>query len=396
MSRPRPGVHSAGLKIDPDRVSPLSTERTLSQAAPRVKRQRVEVVLDINARTPTPSLHGIPVRATRSVRQSATTASSSTGRSIASSSSRSIKREIISLEDDEVDELAESMSDLGTTVRAAFNMAKWKDDLRALYSADCPLSEKDVGARLKILFAELPDEPTKKIASEYAGDHARKRRKTIESELKSTQAQLAKLQSKAAVFDEKFYQAEHESDVKNSKLTRVKSVSALVDGFVGGSAGPSTRNAGGRLRRSEPHLDTRADEPPQNFDAPIIVNGYLQEVQRKYNAICVKGVGVRPTVKKDWKIWSLTPKPREGEDAAAFCSTTDVMEAPPHLTCTKCKEGPRLLRGFPTDPTKARVVQPRCLYTMKLQGITEASRVYDDSYSTKILRRGVHFRLGVH
>lgn len=96
----------------------------------------------------------------------------------------------------------------------------------------------------------------------------------------------------------------------------------------------------------------------------LIVNGFLTDIVKEHDAI-----------------W-LGPQKSNADDAGEnvryrFCTTADSvkmrlhhlapyqsticigMQAPPDLTCDRCKQGPREMRGFPMDPTSPGFVQPK-------------------------------------
>ncbi|VDB90671.1 unnamed protein product [Peniophora sp. CBMAI 1063] len=362
MSLSRSGVQKHEVKRLPDSDSDSDEEST--SVASRVKRQRVEVVLDINARRTT-----------------------------------SLKRERSqSVECIAGPSLSRRRVDDGPPHGAPFDMKKWKENLRKLYSPDCALLDDDVRARLKDLLAKLPDKQTQKDAMDYVAvlgdvvrenaqaeyDGAQEQADGAMADLESVRAELARAKVRVSEVEKEFDLAKRGSDDRKDRLGRVKSVSRLIEDLVAGTA--STHREDAEIANAPSDVTPKSvsdakDDLPENPENVFAVRGFFDDIEKDYNGIYL-GCNSRPqsTMLRDWKVWPLFMPNDKGEkddrlngvQRPSFITDIDVVEAPSHLACAKCNEGPRETRAkFPEKSTSQLVLQRRCLYRLKRAGNIE-------------------------
>lgn len=250
----------AGLKADVDRASPTLISSDVP--APRAKRQKVEVVLDSSTRTIASSSHRtrvtrlkaesplsrLPAPSTSTYPKPESASSSSTTRTPSPDppTSSSTRKRNLSVAEGSADPVP-ARAEVENRARVPFDMKKWKEELRKLYSADCTLPEDDIRSRLHSLFARLPDEQTRKTAFGYVAalgdvvqegaqahyDRARGPRDEADVKLKNVRVELAQAQNKVDAAEQNFHQLERDSDASEVKLMRVKTISTMIDALVG-------------------------------------------------------------------------------------------------------------------------------------------------------------------
>ncbi|KZV68264.1 hypothetical protein PENSPDRAFT_25572 [Peniophora sp. CONT] len=102
--------------------------------------------------------------------------------------------------------------------------------------------------------------------------------------------------------------------------------------------------------------------------APQIVEGKCADIIQTHNAIFIAGFNnAIPVSLKRFKIWPLLTSTEDDANddegtPPAFCTPESVVEAPAHLTCKRCQEGPREIHGFPGSTTYS--AHPRCLFNL--------------------------------
>ncbi|KZV68263.1 hypothetical protein PENSPDRAFT_754292 [Peniophora sp. CONT] len=405
MSRPRPGVDSSGLDLE-------------QTSTPRSKRQRVEVALDPRNRQTSSTgtrLQSSQARGTSSVvrgpvqpRAASSSTMARTPTSMPPTPSRTRKRKASVLDDEEDTSFTDQHRDVSVPDREPFNMSRWKDGLRRLYSTNATSSADDVTASLEALFSELPDDQeTRKTASDYVAslvvvvqgsvriehERTRVRRDGLFDELvdaqgrvDDAQAQLAQAQDRADEAQLKLYEAERECDEKEETVEKTKDVTEIIEELAAASIAHNSDGAAGSEESDterESSLEATDEVIPSTLSGEdvIIVHGTLDDIVRKYNARYLpyssRSKQSKPTKDLDWKIWFLRVNGESESDEGdepdgavrfAFCTKTDAVEIPPLLKCQNCRAS-RELRGFPEpDPTVSQPVKHRCLMKFDARG----------------------------
>ncbi|VDB90663.1 unnamed protein product [Peniophora sp. CBMAI 1063] len=383
-AKPRTSATSVPAVKTPSKTSssaPASASKPGQNATttPRAKRQRVEVALDVNARSSShkarPVSNGtntLPTPPTPS------TSSSAPGPSKASTS-RTLKRKSSALDNRPVSEpQTPSSTSRPDPSNPPLEVEVWKKELRRLYSTDCTLPEAEIRATLQDLVARLHDEKAKKTVLKYVADrvdllqddhdNAREKEEDIGTELEEALKALENARKKVEALRLKEVGAKRESEVENAKLARVVNVRDVLRELIQDQAEDEPEVAG-TSRGEAPASNGGAQDaaPRQNAKtaaaAPRLVEGKCADIIQTYNSIYISGRNnTLPTPQRTFKIWKLqtdesTPN---GPVSISICTPESVVEAPPHLTCTRCRDGPREIYGFPGS--MRHTAQPRCLF----------------------------------